>query len=563
VWFSVQSVPRIVVEVLGDPPTVAAHPRLGEYRFLDRTELQDFQVRTSISTAGPIDPDQVERDIGLLLTDRASRIDAREDRIVHQQLIVLAVVRRDVTYELAGRTSTIVVSGPPLAVAPGPAAAAAIRTRVRGTLVLTLMTVVGLMVLTSRLEGSTAYAQHTNAWLKVLCGVAALAALVSAASLTRLLRRGFRFRSTRTSDLIAFASFAVAVAAMPVAYAVGHPTVGEVRKAVAAHDFAGARLVLEALEKDAPSPALPDLRDEVDLASIDGLEQDAKLAKLDAISARNGAHSVEAKKLAHAFRRAIANRLLEEGKSDDAIATLEKWGNAVKGDAEFDELRAKAFEAKFGTCGDDLCRWACAHSAQQFAPSKIRMERLAGAKKGILDSLSFADHPNEPTLERLQRLRAVAMLADRAVATKGVDTDIADAAVAVAALARAKREKTAALGAEGSIVAELFDAAEQPAAKLGHAEFHGVNVSWILNDSGRCTGVYVVGPAKDKRVLNDKAHSEGAAAALSQAVGQRIALPAAPASASTVTYVSAGSAPVVARWRGSDLIELRIGDATP
>jgi len=98
---------------------------------------------------------------------------------------------------------------------------------------------------------------------------------------------------------------------------------------------------------------------------------------------------------------------------------------------------------------------------------------------------------------------------------------------------------------------------------IGWSDLQGVVVHTI-GSGDHCTGLYVVGATAGLRALSGK--EDGLRRLLVQATGRPRATIRVRDQSPRVHLVSRwseGSTPVTARWNGSTLMELRIGDATP
>ncbi len=171
-----------------------------------------------------------------------------------------------------------------------------------------------------------------------------------------------------------------------------------------------------------------------------------------------------------------------------------------------------------------------------------------------MEELSFADIPGELPLLRLKRLGSVAALADM-IHPPG-DTELAAKASAAGASARAERGKTALIGADDAIAAELLGELAGD-AKVATKTVNGVRVYLSLDGQRKCRGIYLTGATDPGHALGD-----GTLRLLSQAVGHTAAIRAAKGGVGTSQWME-GATPVLARWRSGTLMELRIGDATP
>jgi hypothetical protein len=125
----------------------------------------------------------------------------------------------------------------------------------------------------------------------------------------------------------------------------------------------------------------------------------------------------------------------------------------------------------------------------------------------------------------------------------------------------AERAKVSLLRSPLPVVEELFEAKSEADRKgVAHVALDGVTAYLSLDGSQRCLGIYAVGSGGRRTYASTSWSPERL---LSQAIGHGAKLhqPTQGAQA-TASWYEAGF-PIVARWRDSELVELRIGDATP
>ncbi|MFL5356134.1 hypothetical protein [Archangium sp.] len=255
-----------------------------------------------------------------------------------------------------------------------------------------------------------------------------------------------------------------------------------------------------------------------------------------------------------------------------AQATLAQATPVLQGDAkekpfgrDLAELSAQAKDAEFAECATDACRWRAASEAARAMPSEERKQRLIAARARIVEGLTPQPRAGEPAQSRLQRLDEVATLA-KAISEMPGDEDLSAKARAAATWTRDERRKIPLVGAERAVAAELLGIPASTGTDILSTERSPVAVYCAMK-GGRCAGVYLVGSTKGARVLNDSAHAAATTELLSQALGHPTSLPSPPSTVSgkalTLTRWNDGGVTVVARWRDSSLMELRIGDAKP
>lgn len=270
----------------------------------------------------------------------------------------------------------------------------------------------------------------------------------------------------------------------------------------------------------------------------------------------------------HQLVEKSTRQILSEGKLETAEATLAVATPALErspeGRARLAELRARVQDIRHDQCKNDDCRWRSAMDAVKASPTEVRRQRAAAARAAVVNALTFQEEPDEPMLSRLRRIRRVTSLAE--TLKEGGDKELVAQARAAIAWAQEERGKIPLIGAAREVVVELLGTPLDTGTGTPKTVLSKVAGYWSLHE-GRCTGIYLVGDERGARVLNDNAHAHAAAQMLSQALGRKVALPAAPKQAnsrsSAISKWKEGRIAIVARWRGRDLIELRIGDAIP
>lgn len=266
-----------------------------------------------------------------------------------------------------------------------------------------------------------------------------------------------------------------------------------------------------------------------------------------------------------AVEDAIANKRASdvEGIVSQSAAAFE--GTALVG--QVGELRARVYDAEIPECPTDACRWRAAIRGWRLAPSTSRDEQLAGARKKMLANLTTRPRGDESHLERLQAFDTIAKVASTVLTeTASADEELKSLAREAQQAANNEREGVALFGAHRDVVVMLLGLSAGENASTLKQSFGVVTVACAMRD-GKCEGVYIVGNTREGRALNDASHATDAIRALSQAVGHKLVLPDPPPRLSTgkpqTTTWHEGVIPIAARWRGADLIELRIGRAAP
>jgi hypothetical protein len=203
--------------------------------------------------------------------------------------------------------------------------------------------------------------------------------------------------------------------------------------------------------------------------------------------------------------------------------------------------------------------------AVRASPTDAWRKLVSEARASIIQTLEFHDHPDQPPLDRVRQLQQLGTLA-KIVEKIGGDEEIVTKARMAAARAHEEREKIRLIGAPREVVAELLGAPTAADAAPPRTTLSRVAVYSSLRGD-RCVGLYLVGDSPKGRVLNDADHAAATAQILSQALGHKVALPNPPRQtggrAATLSKWKDGGITVVARWSGRDLMELRVGDASP
>jgi hypothetical protein len=184
---------------------------------------------------------------------------------------------------------------------------------------------------------------------------------------------------------------------------------------------------------------------------------------------------------------------------------------------------------------------------------------LSAPRQQVLEPKDEAD----PTaLKRIQALRVAAELG-KAVLDATPDAELSEKATAATAAVDSELSKVLLIGAPVALVNEVLDRPEAGSPLSRWRELEGVAV-YPADIAGRCAGLYVVGTTKGSRSLSGK--EPGLQRLLMQATGRpTVVIPSRPKSLKdqeTSTWTE-GTTPVVARWHGEALMELRIGSVVP
>ncbi|MFP2923844.1 hypothetical protein ACLESO_01250 [Pyxidicoccus sp. 3LG] len=265
-------------------------------------------------------------------------------------------------------------------------------------------------------------------------------------------------------------------------------------------------------------------------------------------------------------------RYLEQKDLTAAMAVLATAAPALRqasagsfSSTEFTELSAHVHDAEYSSCATEVCRWKSAGEAVRDATTPERDQRLARARAALVERFTPAPRPKAQTLEWLRYLDQ----------TVGIVTELGETPTDEALRARAKQAAAWAwnerlsipfVGSDRAVVAQLLKLESSGATSIVTTSRVGVTLYCSMKGE-RCTGAYVVGSDKGRRVLNSPALAASTAELLSRALGHPSELPAPPkrvgGKAPTMSTWKDGKVTIVARWNDADLMELRIGDAKP
>lgn len=557
VWLAFQEKARTFIAFGPPSPVFVAYPVLSEARPLAPQQLEDFDV-TTWEAAGEVDRAQLPSEERAFVAERTVG-DKRLERTTYQQVQRLAVVRRDVTFKMAGTTGHLVLSGKELVGARTPQAVRPIRRRLILWGVACTLLLVGLLVARSQLSGASSYFDTVRSWTLGLAVAALVASVPALGGLLRAWRGGLQVRGVRRYESVAGVVALAALAAMVGVGLLTRPSPSEVTAALKSGDTHRAREVVEALkELYGSTDSVREAEDAVMLSEAATAKAEDGLQALDAVAARRGSQAANAAARARSIRIGEVNRMLAAHDSQAALESLKRWfPSSATDDPEIAELTARAHEAAAESCHDDACAYSERKAAAAAMASPERSERLARARTSLLANLA-AEAPDATPAPRLRHLRVRGELASRALKVAGADTDIAN--LATAAVARsAERGKTALVGASRDVVAELLDGATEIDATTMRATIAMADVYANLDAKGTCRGIYLVGHDKDHRALDFAAAEK----LLSQAVGHPAAIRNPSGGTAPASKWNEGGVRVLARWQAGALIELRVGNAEP
>ena len=562
-WLTFTQTDHVQVTVHPESPIVIAHPPLREGRELAMDELGAFAiVREASGTKLDLERlTEAERSLPRIHLDA---VNPRLERVTRQQYVKLAVVRRDVVYEMCGSRGTIVLSGNRLAPSTTADAVGPIRKRLWAWGALTVVVAAIAALLRVTFIGETAYFASARGIALGLGLLSTALAVIALGSVLRSWRGGTRFWPIGKPIFGAAVASGLSLVGICIVGLLVRPSVGEARDALASRDPTKARLVIDALKTSgARSPDVLEAEDLVKLAEAKALTGDARLAVLDDVAARHGSSAIEAAAAARGDRLAAIRKLNASRDSQAALDAADRWFPLAKGaaDAEVAEERARAHEIAGSACPSEPCRLVEATNANLAHGTPERANATQVARLALLNALDPKAAGEKDVAERLKHLRVLGATAMETRKSLEGDVELHDPAAAALAFAESERAKVALLLSPLPVVEELLGAKATTRDKVATIVLEGLTAYVALDGAGRCAGVYAVGDG-DRRHLPDSGWS--AEHLLGQSIGRaaKIRQPTPQGSTATSRWYEAG-VPVIARWHDSALVELRIGDATP
>ncbi len=544
-----------------DSPVLVAYGALRAERMLTPPDLAPFTVQAVFDSPTMLTAQQLGP--GDPALHWQPMLNPQSERVTAQQYARFGVRRRDVSYELCGTVGTVALSGLQLAGAATPEALRPLQRR------RTLWVVLGLVSLFVWFAYAWAWVRMpvyfvaVNRTLMWMALVGFVGATMAVGGVLRTWRASGPRWPLRGGEKAGLALAAVALLACPVLWAAVRPSEAEARSALGRQDHARARVVAEALFETAPSPRATAVLDEIDLADARRLTGDARLARLDAVSARRGSMAAQARNSAERQRLDEVRASFAARDADGMLAKLDRWALALAGNADAAELRAAAHDIRRRACATDVCRYGALRAARAAHRSPERDGAWATVRATLLAVLNARTAVGPDASATVRALRQLSAQAAE-VGAPTDDPEMTAAAAAASAWATEQRSHVPLLGVEVAAVDDLLERPAGSTSATGWSELAGVSVYTAASD-GRSVGLYVVGATAGARTLR---HSEvGLRRLLVQATGQPgAAVPARPAMETGLYAVvewREGDTPVVGRWSGDNLMELRIGQAEP
>jgi hypothetical protein len=561
VWWEVQETTRTVSTFVDDRGLSAGPPELREQRFLSERDLAPFTTIATAQRSGPLATGDLEPEDEALVARVTPVVDPRLERVTAQQFVRFGAVCRAVQYEMCGVVGTVSLWGESLQGALTPDAVGPVRRRLVLLGAMAVVAAGAAMAWHGAFAGPTTYFARSNAvtgWVALL-GV--IAAVLAMGEVLRRLRPGRRFWPSRRLDAIAGVAAALAFAAVPVVQALSRPTIAVVRTAIGTGDLAHARLAVDALVATRPSPEVAQVADELAITEADRLEKPARIAELDRVAKHDGAAAEMARGLARAARLDVVREHLAQKRPAAALTQLDLWSVELEGAGEAPELRAQAYDQRMAACPDVACRFVAARAAAGARPTPARSEAVARARAALTPVLRPAT-ADLGAADRLAALREAARVAG-VLRASGPEPELTGQLDEATAALDAQLATLRLIDSDATLVEEFLLRPALGSTSTGLRGLDGVAVH-VAESAGRCAGLYVVGATRDARSL------AGKGAALQYLVGKATGraaarIPSAPSAGggAAVSRSIEGGTPIVARWDGDSLMELRIGAAQP
>lgn len=565
-WLDVSETVRFDVQVEPDGNATRAYRWGKDGVAASRSEIeQDATVAGEVSADGALSIDAVRSTAPqdwLSMHWQGIQPKLKGTELVRRQsLWLLDVPSVELSYALPGATPTVLSLEGKRLLAPPSTLDSQFAPRAERIRILryVLVGVLCMLPLAYMVRG----AYFVNGWLAATWGCMAMQAL----ALERFYRMATLGLSQARSWAIGAAVIAVALCGSAMAL---EPSARSVRRQLAAGQLQLAETELRALDAKGQGRQRAlwlelwsaQMRQTKDLASA--TEALARIPDDSAGIREANQHVLTLGQAAVEQALAVHDLAAADRAVSDLSAALRKGAESDRLQSETAELRARLATQRLADCTDNVCRLNRSREVEQIASNPQRRQQLEHMRSTILAALEFREQPGEARLDRLLRLRrhlAYAALVARESADEGI-TPVAERAQA---WATREREKVPMLGEERAIVAELLVAPDRGTATLTAHRNHVFATAVLKN--GRCAGLYLVGDAKAARAIDDGDHAMGTAALMTQTFGRAVAMPTPPRSANgrpvRVTRRVEGATPIVARWDGDHLVELRVGDAAP
>lgn len=563
-WFTFRDTTRIAVTLEPMSAVVDAFPSLGE-GFLGPDDLAPFRVLAQAESPGRIPAGALPFDDHEKLQDKRARLDPRTEVVAKQQYARFSVLWREMTYEMCGMRGVVEQWGDSFSQKDAPETVGPIRRRVAIWFVAGVVLLLATLIEIATLRIGLPYFRHTNSMIALLAIVGFLCAVVFTGGFLRALRPG-KLGRLRLYEIGLFAGLVASIVLTVMVKQAGKPTLEEAKDAVHAGDFARAKVVMDALTATGERPEkIHDLEEEMAFIDAQKASGDDRLSKMEAIASGGGHRAADAAADVRQEKLRRVHMLVTAKQYGEALDLIDKLFPSST-DSDVLELKASQYDAMYDVCTTDPCRYTQASKASKANGTPQRLVRTSEAKLRILRSLTI-DLPPEPTLARLQRLRALDEAALAVTSSNQDDAELRDKARAAAKLAMDEREKIPVLGADLAVAEELLGKLQNADGAAPHAVLEGIAVYLSLDKTRHAIGLYVTGADKDARAKGIVGLNRPSVI-LSKALGHTASVPPAGPEGSTKDEPTStswrdGKVPITARWRNGTLVELRIGDAAP
>ncbi|HEX4420296.1 MAG TPA: hypothetical protein VH165_20410 [Kofleriaceae bacterium] len=559
VWLAIERSERWEIVVPPHSPLVATLPALREHRAMRHPELATAQILDEHVASGPIDLRTMPVADRRTVAAQRERLEPRLERIGHQQYLKIAAIRRDVTFEMCGTRATLSLSGSRLLGATTPDVLRPIRRRLYLWLAICAGVLVAGLAMSTAWLGSSSYFKVARGNADLLAVLAFGCAVPATGTLLRSWRGGMRFHPIRWPTVVCAAVTGVALPLIPIVAFAARPELGEASRALAVNDVAHARAVIDAFDELHGPGAARDVEDQVMLAEAQQVQGSERLKLLDTVASHHGAVAAQAAGDARAQRLDEVRQLISAHHSSEALAALDR---GFPGDrtGPVAEEHARAHEAMKDACTTPACRFGEALQADTARTTPERVDALAPARADVLQALDPKRIDAKLLLPRLQQLRRLRDAGTETAKIAPADAELQSHARDAIRWANDERAKVRLLGNNLAIIEELIGPSTTPAGGIPSIALDGETLYLVMDRAGPCTGIYAAGTGTAARTIRSNTWPPDRI--LSQALGAPAVMQPQSTDHPTVRWY-AGGAPIVARWDAGELIELRIGDATP
>lgn len=559
-WLSYVESRRPRVLVL---PESMAHAPFSEPRVLVAGDLAGMQVTAETHLAGALSVDALPSEVHATFVHHLADVHPQTERVLFQQYVGVVFTRSEVTFEMCGKSGSLMLLGERLRVVPTPSARIPIRRRWLLWPVVTVMLAIVLGVVLAASVGESGYFDDLRRVLAVTWMFAVAVSFPAIGALLRAWRPGWRVHPLRPAEWSTLAAWCVSLVVGLGCATVSQPSLAEARDALERGDVRHARVVLEGVrEMEGSTAEVIATDDAISMVEVDSLVGASRLHRLDLIVAHGGPLADEASRRARADRLAMIAALIDAGSDVEAKAVIEEHFADARDEPDVSEALARIAEVEAVRCGDEACRIVALQRAIALADSPARTLAAQQRREQITSTLAQRCELGDPVLGQLGCVRVsmrVHELARQLLAhDELLGDDLQKTATDAVGWSEQLRATVPVLGANRDLLLALFPTLSDspthyPMVTLGEAQLY-----FVLDVAGVVSGVYVVGQPKHRQLDVSPWTAEQI---LAQVFGKPTPLVAPKKQAVDATKWKHAGVPIVARWRAGVVVELRVGDA--